>query len=258
MFYRYTMGFRPYLFDIKIDLCQWINKTHKAMSNPAFERIFNGFLKSIPNLFVKCPFEGHYQSEWVDANNSFSPFLPPVVAAGRYKTIYHVYSSESPKILKGVTQFDIKPRKEFRVVGLLSINFNSNNVERPFMHATMFYRYTMGFRPYLLNARIDLCKWINNVQEAKQNLAFERIFAGFTTSLPSFFAKCPFEGRYVSGWIDANKTFSQFLPPVVAAGRYKTIYHVYSKSSPSILKIITQFDVKPRREFRVVGKHMSR
>uniref|UniRef100_A0A336M2R3 CSON010737 protein n=1 Tax=Culicoides sonorensis TaxID=179676 RepID=A0A336M2R3_CULSO len=117
MFYRYTMGFRPYLFDIKIDLCQWINKTHEAMSNPAFERIFNGFLKSIPNLFVKCPFEGHYQSEWVDANNSFSPFLPPVVAAGRYKTIYHVYSSESPKILKGVTQFDIKPRKEFRVVG---------------------------------------------------------------------------------------------------------------------------------------------
>lgn len=119
----------------------------------------------------------------------------------------------------------------------------------------MYYRYTGGYKPYLLDIIFDVCELMERTAEILGN-AFLRLFVVATSKIfQDLFKGCPYTGRLESGWIDGNDTFSRLLPPIVPAGRYKFYHRLFwQKKNETIVIIEYQVDVKPRKEFRDMGK----
>lgn len=57
MYYRYTGGFRQYLFDTTVNGCEFVKQTKFIINNAAINRLASGAKEVFPTLFNGCPYK---------------------------------------------------------------------------------------------------------------------------------------------------------------------------------------------------------
>lgn len=70
-------------------------------------------------------------------------------------------------------------------------------IDDAFIHFTLFYRYTGGFRPYLLDFTFDLCAFLRKKDLIIDNQALKRLVFSFKKAFPSFLNGCPYKVGYL-------------------------------------------------------------
>lgn len=58
-------------------------------------------------------------------------------------------------------------------------------------------------------------------------------------------------------WYDNNATFSPYLPPIMAAGRYKFKFQFFTSKNVTVVTYESQIDIKPTRDYRAIGKNFQ-
>lgn len=136
--------------------------------------------------------------------------------------------------------------------GLIFISATLARVEHPFARIQLFYRFTGGFRPYLIDLQLDGCEVASmrsSLWQNKAGLFFLNILKGI---YPSIFRGCPYGGQYDSNVFDLNATISPLLPPVVSAGVYRARFDFWFPPNVSIVSVQGDVLVKAQKEYRVV------
>lgn len=131
LFYRYTGGFKPYLLDFNVDVCELLSEKNLMIGHPAIMRLATALKKAFPTLFGGCPYKDPIDSGWYDNNATFSPILPPIIAAGRYKFYCRLYTSKNETLAIYENQIEFKPTREYRAMGRFEQSadqFNNNFV----------------------------------------------------------------------------------------------------------------------------------
>lgn len=144
----------------------------------------------------------------------------------------------------------LKPVRE--KCSLADISIVTARIPRVFGRFQLFYRYTGGFRPYLLDFTFDACEIMTEKSVLYNNKAALKIINAMKKVYGSLFVTgCPYEGRYDSAkWFDANETISPLLPPIVPAGTFRIVFRF--DASPNVTIISFQVDVlfKATKEYR--------
>lgn len=116
---------------------------------------------------------------------------------------------------------------------------------------TIFYRYTAGFRPYLIDFQFNACEVMDKKSALMGHKAFMILYDLMKKIFSSLFSGCPYEGLYHSvPWFDINETLSPFLPPVVPTGVYRIQFKFDAPSNITIIIFQTDVLLKATREFR--------
>lgn len=80
--------------------------------------------------------------------------------------------------------------------GLMRIIVDPIFIDDLFIHLTLFYRYTGGFRPYLLDFTFDVCALLRKKDIIFDNQALMRLVSSFKKAFPSLFTGCPYKVGY--------------------------------------------------------------
>uniref|UniRef100_A0A336LW03 CSON006354 protein n=1 Tax=Culicoides sonorensis TaxID=179676 RepID=A0A336LW03_CULSO len=137
--------------------------------------------------------------------------------------------------------------------GLVYGNFYVKKVDHVFLNMELQKRYTVTYRPWLLNFTIDCCELIRNTNYHSWDNAAIRLIARVIKSVyPSVFKGCPYEGRYESKKADLNATISPYFPPVMPTGQFKFIYHFFDHLNETIFKAYVELIVKAMSEYRTM------
>ncbi|XP_063706713.1 uncharacterized protein LOC134835717 [Culicoides brevitarsis] len=135
--------------------------------------------------------------------------------------------------------------------GLTKLKADALGVSDIYLEFSMFYRYTGGFKPYLLSYSIDACDLVKHTTTIINHEFIRRFVFAFKSDFGEIFKGCPYNGHLESSWMDGNASFSSVLPPVIPQGRYKFIIRLsWLKQNETICIIEFQSEVKPRKEFR--------
>lgn len=79
--------------------------------------------------------------------------------------------------------------------GLTKIKADVIYIDDVFYRITMYYRYTGGFRPYLLDIAINACEALAKVSILLRNPAIKLIFSGVKDAFPTLLTGCPYKVR---------------------------------------------------------------
>lgn len=134
---------------------------------------------------------------------------------------------------------------------LVNISIYVKRIPRIWGRLQLFYKFTGGFRPYIVDIHFDGCAFVSKSSPLWENKAF-MMFANLVKEIyPSIFSGCPYEGRYDSApWLDVNKTMSSLLPPVISAGTYRFQLVFDVGSNVTLLGYRADVLVKATKEFR--------
>lgn len=56
LYFRYTAGFRPYLFDYTFNACELMKQVKFVIHHPALNRIATGLREVYPAIYTGCPY----------------------------------------------------------------------------------------------------------------------------------------------------------------------------------------------------------
>lgn len=122
LFYKYTGGFRPWLIDFEADVCELFSNSSAWFNNKAFLILFNGVKAVYPSIFTGCPYEGLYETRWVDINASITSLLPPIIPTGVFRLYFHFYTPENETIFSLHADALLKSTKEFSATDFSFLN----------------------------------------------------------------------------------------------------------------------------------------
>lgn len=134
---------------------------------------------------------------------------------------------------------------------LIKISFVTKRVTQVSGRVTLLYRFTAGFRPYILDFKFDGCALMRKETSAWNHKGIMIFVNVIKDVYPSLFTGCPYEGRYDSTpWYDSNASTSQLLPPVVPTGVFRL--QLTFEVAPNVNLISYRVDVliKATREYR--------
>lgn len=115
IFFKFTGGFRPYIFDFTFDVCELMAKNSPVLSNKAGKIVVDTVKEVYESLFTGCPYEGQYNSApWFDLNKTLSPFLPPIVPSGVFRVLFEFFSAPNQSLLAIQADVLVKATKEYR------------------------------------------------------------------------------------------------------------------------------------------------
>lgn len=80
--------------------------------------------------------------------------------------------------------------------GLLKLSGNANIVSDHFSQIKWFYRYTGGYRPWLIDYTFDVC---DVMQGGRLNVAHkfvERVYKGLKQAFPDILRGCPYKVNF--------------------------------------------------------------
>lgn len=160
--------------------------------------------------------------------------------------------------------------------GLTKIKADVIYIDDIHVHLTLHFRYTGGFRPYLLDIKLDACDLMTKATFLMENPAVKKIASGMKEAFPAIFTGCPYkvsflrfsrylftmkekktlQGHVESTWIDNNATYSENLPPIIPKGRHKYLFRFYTSKNETILFYENQMDFVPRKDFRAMGNSL--
>ncbi|XP_063706323.1 uncharacterized protein LOC134835376 [Culicoides brevitarsis] len=139
--------------------------------------------------------------------------------------------------------------------GLVYLKFYAMNVSDIKLHFMMFFRYTGGFKPYLLDITFDICEFAKHTAALLYNEFLKRFALVITKEFSDILRGCPYNGKLETSWVDSNASFSSVLPPVFPTGRYKMAHWLIWKNKTAAY-IEFQCDLKAKREFRATDFSM--
>lgn len=95
--------------------------------------------------------------------------------------------------------------------GLAHLSGDAIHINNVFVQLILYFRYTGGYRPYLLDYTVDGCRIIETIKTiSKVNVALRRIIIGIHKIFPSLFHNCPFTVSF-SLFFVSNNFFKQFF-----------------------------------------------
>lgn len=77
--------------------------------------------------------------------------------------------------------------------GLIQIKVDIIYMDDFFIRLTLFYRYTGGFRPYLLDYTVNACDLVKYTNYFMDNPVINRMVTGIKEVFPRLFAGCPYK-----------------------------------------------------------------
>lgn len=77
--------------------------------------------------------------------------------------------------------------------GLAKIEVDVISIGKFFLQFKIFYRYTDGFRPYLLDVTVNACEMVQQVKFVFNHPAVNRLVTGIKEVFPSLFTGCPYK-----------------------------------------------------------------
>lgn len=92
------------------------------LQNKAVMLILDVIKGIYPSVFTGCPYEGLYETKWVDVNDSLSPLLPPVVPAGVFRVYFHFNTHTNISIFSLQVETLLKATKEYRATDFSFLN----------------------------------------------------------------------------------------------------------------------------------------
>lgn len=94
--------------------------------------------------------------------------------------------------------------------GLKKIKADIIWVKDVFIKYTAFYRYTGGFRPYLLDFTVDGCELVKQTKFINYNPALVRVVTGIKKMFPTLFSGCPYKVNFIILRILGKTNFTSF------------------------------------------------
>lgn len=82
--------------------------------------------------------------------------------------------------------------------GLIQIKADAIHIDDCFLRLTLFYRYTGGYRPYILDLAFNACEFVKQTTLVVNNPALNRVFSGIKDVFPRLFDGCPYNVSCVS------------------------------------------------------------
>lgn len=138
---------------------------------------------------------------------------------------------------------------------VIDITFTVRRLLRVDGRFRMFYRYTGGFRPYLLDFTFDGCEICNKKSPIWNNKVGIIVIKGMQDIYGSLFTGYPYEGQYNSSKrFDLNKTISPLLPPVMPNGIFRFMFEFLAAPNGTdfhhLISVIANVQFKATKDFR--------
>lgn len=150
-----------------------------------------------------------------------------------------------------VLNYSCKLRPVRNKCSLMNINIFLARIPQVYGRYTLFYKYTGGFRPYILDLNFDACEIMSQKSILWSNKAAIILIKSMKKIYASLFTGCPYKGRYDSTkWFDANESLFELMPPIIPVGTYRFVFQFNTSSKDTFMSFSQDMLVKATQDYR--------
>lgn len=154
------------------------------------------------------------------------------ILQGRVSGIKCTYDAT---VYKGFARCYLNATRDRRKLSTIQYNLlePANDI---WVHLTVYYKYTMGYRPWMVNYESNYCNVLKGIETP--NLVNSLILKGLKQHAPGLIHKCPFFGWSGIKDVDLPAVLNAIVPQVIPAGEYRVMFRFHISDNRTFMTAI--------------------